>query len=392
MAKTATSSKSTKTTKSSTKTFRSRSDLKTSYLGDEKYTGSEPNWDAELALKMEPQEFDGHLRKSFYYYNYHFTQKDLKKFVVEWMQNNNYSKTDVSAFIRSPDRSIPMTACSIARAHKKGMPLRDREITYLKQTIAQAITEAEPVQVEEVKAPSLVITIQDRLNEKTSLTIGELEGYYDDLEAIKFYDFLTTQNVPQAQLGKIEKVYQDRRQELVLAQSKQDEQLTEAYGHLRAADFKKRFAWIDSLLEAIDQYRSVKKATKRVRAKKAPSKEKLIAKLKYMREEKTLKLVSVDPVEIIGAQQLWVYDSKTRKLIQYVADSVTGPLGVKGTSITGFDESRSVGKTLRKPDEQLKAFNKSGKVELRKFLANIKAVETQASGRINENQILLKVL
>jgi hypothetical protein len=374
------------------KIARVKNDLKTSYLGDEKYTGSEPHWDAELALKMGSPEFDHHLRKSFHYYNYHFTQKDLKKYVVEWMQDNGYSKLDISAFIRSPDRSIPMTACSIVRAHKRGMPLKERELEYLKNSIVQAIAEAEPVRVDEVKAPTQIVTIQDRLNEKTSQTIGELEGYYDDLESIKFYDFLTTQNVPQGQLGKIEKVYTERRQELELAQSKKDEQLAEAYGHLKSVDFKKRFSWITALLDAVEQYRSVKKATKRVHTKRAPSKEKLIAKLKYLKEEKTLKLVSVDPISIIGAQQLWVYDSKTRKLIQYVADSVTGPLGVKGTSITGYDESRSVGKILRKPEEQLKTFFKAGKVELRKFLTNIKAVETRTSSRINENQILLKVV
>ena len=374
------------------KTPRIKSDLKTSYLGDEKYTGSEPHWDTEWALQMSQQEFDGYLRKSLFYYNYHFTQKELKKYVVEWMQQNNYAKSDISAFIRSPDRSIPITACSIARAHKRGMPLRQRETEFLKTSVANAIAQAEPVVIEEVKSPVQVITIQDRLNEKTSLTIGELEGHYDDLELIKFYDFLTAQNVAQAQLGKIEKVFLDRKAELQDAQSKKDEQLAEAYSHLKSADFKKRYAWIDSLLEAIDQYRNVKRATKKTRVKRAPNKEKLISKLKYMKEEKSLKLVSIDPTAILGAQQLWVYDSKTRKLIQYVADSVTGPLGVKGTSITGYDEARSVCKTLRKPEEQLKLFAKAGKVELRKFLSGIKAVETQASGRINENQVLLKAL
>ena len=374
------------------KVARVKNDLRSSHLGDEKYTGSEPHWDTELALQMSQSEFDGHLRKSFFYYNYHFTQKDLKKYVVEWMQQNNYSKSDLSAFIRSPDRSIPITACSIARAHKRGMPLRKREIDFLKASIINAIEQAEPVTVEEIKTPNQVVTIQDRLNEKTSLTIGELEGYYDDLESIKFYDFLTTQNVAQAQLGKIEKVYLDRRTELETAQSKKDEQLAEAYGHFKAADFKKRYAWIDGLLEAIDQYRNVKRATKKTRVKRAPNKEKLVAKLKYLKEEKTLKLVSIDPTSILGAQQLWVYDSKTRKLIQYIADAVMGPLGVKGTSLTGYDAAKSVCKTLRKPEEQLKLFAKAGKVELRKFLAGIKAVETQASGRINENQILLKVV
>jgi hypothetical protein len=66
-------------------------------------------------------------------------------------------------------------------------------------------------------------------------------------------------------------------------------------------------------------------------------------------------------------------------------------LGVKGTSITGFDEIKSVQKTLRKPEEQLKEFKAAGKVQLRKFLEDIKAVDIKLNGRINEDTILLKV-
>jgi hypothetical protein len=66
-------------------------------------------------------------------------------------------------------------------------------------------------------------------------------------------------------------------------------------------------------------------------------------------------------------------------------------LGVKGTSITGFDEHKSVQKTLRKPEEQLKEFKGAGKVALRKFLEDIKAVDIKLNGRLNEDTILLKV-
>jgi hypothetical protein len=66
-------------------------------------------------------------------------------------------------------------------------------------------------------------------------------------------------------------------------------------------------------------------------------------------------------------------------------------LGVKGTSITGFDPVKSVQKTLRKPEEQLKEFKAAGKVQLRKFLEDIKAVDIKLNGRINEDTILLKV-
>jgi hypothetical protein len=200
-----------------------------------------------------------------------------------------------------------------------------------------------------------------------------------------------TNNVPQSQLSKYEKLFQDRRGELEQAQSKQDDQLTEGYSHYKAADFKRIFSWIDQLLNDIDQYRGVKKATKKVKVKRAVSKEKVVAKLKYAREDKLMKLVSVNPADIIGAQELWVYNTKTRKLGKYIADTLQGPLGVKGTSIIGFDENKSVCKTLRKPEEKLKEFVKAGKLQLRKFLEEIKATETKLNGRINSDIVLLRV-
>lgn len=84
-------------------------------------------------------------------------------------------------------------------------------------------------------------------------------------------------------------------------------------------------------------------------------------------------------------------NTKYRKLGYYVADSLTGPLGIKGTTITGYDEAKSVNKTLRKPAEQLKEFAKAGKVALRTFIKDIKATESLLNGRLTADIILLKV-
>ena len=371
---------------------------------DEKYTGGEPVWDTERALKMTQAEFDHFLRKGFFYYNYFYAQKDLKKHAVSWMQEQKYSKSDVSAFIRSPDRAMPMTAYSLLMSHRQGMPFREKELNYFKQQIHNAINSAdaepaetatgakaaEPIPV--VKAP----TIQDRLNEKTSEHLAHFEGLYDEVilgETVdpKAYDYLVSNTVPQSQIKKFEDLFMRRKTELGEALGKLDEQVVEAYRHYKAADFKRHHAFIQSILDALEQYRGVKKATKKARVKKSPSKEKLVAKLKYMKEEKTLKLVSINPVDIIGAQELWAYNTKTRKLYKYIADSLHGPLGIKGTSLTGFDETRSVGKTLRKPEEKLKEFAKASKVQLRKFLDEIKATETIGNGRINADMVLLRI-
>ena len=368
-------------------------------LVDEKYTGTEPVWDTERAEKFDDATFDRHLRRSFFYYNYFYNQKDFKKYVVEWMKNSGaYTKEDIKAFERAGDRAIPMTVCSLVKAHKQGMPFRGRHVEYITDEIAKAIKSAdpEPEEVEVKEDKPYVPTIQDRLNEKTAETIGELEGHYDEMTLnpkyqFKAYDFFVTNNVPQSQLSKYEELYQKRFDELRGAYEKADEQLVEGYSHYKAADFKRIFTFLDNLLNDITAYRNVKKATKKVRAPRAVSKEKVVAKLKYAKEDKPLKIISINPADIIGAQELWVYNTKTRKIGRYIADSLKGPLGVKGTTIIGYDEQKSVCKTLRKPEEKLKEFAKAGKVQLRKFMDEIKATETNLNGRINTETVLLRV-
>ena len=366
-------------------------------FADEKYTGSEPEWTADAA-EWDNERFDNKLRKSFYYYNYYYSQKDCKKYVVEWLQKNSkLSIEEVKAFNRAGDRLLPMTVCSLIMAHRAGMPFRGRHIEFIIDSVMDVVAKAEPEVLDAVATPEQVAyrpTIQDRLAERTSEIIGELEGIFDDVATgvknpTKLYDYLVANNVVQSQLGKYEDVYKTRKAELELAVSKKDEQVREGYSHLKAADFKRIIAWIDDLLAAVEQYRGVKKATKKARVKKAPSKEKLVARLKYAKDNAALKIVSINPADIIGAGELWVYNTKSRKLGRYVAAAYK-QLSIKGTSIEGFDSDKSVCKTLRKPEEKLKEFAKAGKIQLRKFLDDIKATETKMNGRINADIVLLK--
>ena len=135
------------------------------------------------------------------------------------------------------------------------------------------------------------------------------------------------------------------------------------------------------------------------RVAKTKSADKVVAKLKFLKTDDKYKLASVNPVDIVGANELWVFNIKTRKLGKYVASNIdpTGQgrgnsgLQVKGTTITGFDEAQSIQKTLRKPEEQLKAFKTAGKVALRTFLDNIPTTDTKMNGRCNLDTVLLKV-
>lgn len=369
---------------------------------DEKYTGGEPVWNHDRAICMDDAEFDHHLRRSFTYYNYYFSPKDCAKDVFKWARDEGKLAPDVlKRFEKSGLAYFPMTACSIVRARKAGMPLRDKERLYLLACIKETVdrtTASYDTEVRVEKAgPSTVkpVSIQERMAEKLSGVIGEIEGEVDNVfenkpTTMKFYDYLTTQKVPQAQVGKLRAVFERQRAELSEYLEGKDVQLKEAYSFLKKADINRIGAFYDRLFADIDSYVQVKKTTKKIRVKKAPSKEKLIAKVKYAKENKELKTVSISPVDIIGAQAVWVYHVRYRKLGKYVA-SEHNVLGIKGTSITNYDESKSVAKTLRKPAEQLKDFAKAGKVALRTFLKDIRATETRLNGRLNEDILILKV-
>ena len=176
-------------------------------------------------------------------------------------------------------------------------------------------------------------------------------------------------------------------------------QLKEGLGHLKKADIKNYRIAIGELMSALDFVIDSAKATRKPRKPKVYSADKLVAKLKFCKVDEKYKLASIDPAQIIGANELWVFNTKTRKIGKYIASN-TDPKGlgregtgltVKGTTIQGYDESLSIQKTLRKPDAQLKEFKDSGKVKLRKFLDDIKTTDTKLNGRCNPDTVLLKV-
>jgi hypothetical protein len=376
-------------------------------FADEKAVGSEPVWDTERALKMDEAEFDHQMRVSLRYYNYFYSSKDLKKYLVEWLKQtagvaHKLDAATITRFAKSTDGYTPLTAPALIKAHTRGMPLREREIKYIVGVVHRALElddkddKVVEVVADKTKPVVKVPTIQDRMNEIMRTHILHFEELEDSLYEgktvePKAYEYLSGKSVPQAMLGKIQAVFERRYAEIVEAKTTDNEDLKEAYSYMKAADYKRYDAFYTKLFDGIAQYGQVKKATKKAAVRKPPQKEKLIAKLKYMKNDTTSKLVSINPVDIIGAQELWVYNTKTRKLGKYVAEEMGGALGVKGTAITGFNESKSVQKTLRKPEVQLKEFLAAGKIQLRKFLDDIKATDIKLNGRINPDTILLKV-
>ena len=363
-------------------------------------------WDADT--------FHRFFKKAMDYYRLESDIKTYKPAVVRWMESVGCTKSDVSAFKKVKDSRIGTTMGAVACCLNRGMtPLRadfnqGRDTAAWLRTEITKVIEAgkhdvDPEETKLLEASKPVViqpTIQERIREVAMKMTEEIEdaieGFQADPEAFdpkafKMLNLLKGKEVKAAHARVIKGFYTRDLAELEeLASGSKDEQLLEAYSHLTKKQIRNLIAFYQEIMSACDMLAQEAKVNRAPRAKKAQPKEKVVAKLKYKKSDEPMKLVSINPVDIIGAKELWIYNTKTRKLGKYVANEYM-ELGVKGTTITGFNENTSVCKTLRKPEEKLKEFKAAGKVQLRKFLEDINATDTKMNGRINEETILVKV-
>ena len=364
---------------------------------DEKFTGPEPVW--INAHKWTPDQLRQEITHALYFYNYYMSAADMRKYVVEFGQTHlKWGKSEIAAFAECEDSRVGITIGSVSKMILRGAPMaHDAEFITNKIGELLAYGNARLAEKKQVTVkPVAKRNVQDHLRDKLADTIGDLEVMFDAMmegstDTPDFMAYFREQNMPQAFVARIREKYAEQYAELLEGQDKKgDACLREAYAWMTKPVFKRYDAWYKALFDALTTYGVVKAAVRKVRKARPMSKEKIVKGVKYMSEFKELNLVSINPVDIIGATELFVYNTKTRKIGKYVAAVSSGVLGIKGSTILGFDEKLSVAKTLRKPQEQMKAFMGAGKIQLRKFMDGIRATEIALTGRLNGDTILLK--
>jgi hypothetical protein len=368
-----------------------------------------PNWEGSESWDID--KFYAHFHNSSLYYRSEYGGKELKPQVIKWLTQKGVDKSIITSFKRTKDWRSHLTMGTVASCLLRGMPEQRADFNNGKNTaewllnevqkvIASGDFNAEETTQDVAKTATAQPNIQERLRE-VAMSMTEdieaaIESWQVDAEsfepkAFKVLNLLKGKDAKAAHARIIRDQYAGNLAELEeLASGQADEQLREAYSHRSKKQIRKLIDFYTEVNSACTMLMQESKVNRKPRAKKVVPADKLVAKLKYKKSDEPLKLVSVNPADIIGSKELWVYNTKTRKLGKYVAADFM-ELGVKGASITGFSESNSIQKTLRKPVEQLKEFKAAGKVALRKFLEDIKATDTKMNGRINEEIILLKV-
>jgi hypothetical protein len=376
------------------------------------YLTPQPDW-AKLKLAATPEEKEKAFAKADQFVHYEIENKAKVTAMKNWIRKQSgWSKEHQQQVCSLPDWFFINIGKIAWIANKLGymapsFTVRFNELlpSWLEQSIKSYAEEldAEAEQEAQAKVPESekkVVSIQDRMADQVSDLCGEWEGKLDELldgklDLNKFEPYNDMRSYKEGMIKTnhakiIKEQFSSGYQEAMLVAVWEDEDIKEGYSHLTAKMRKQFLEFFNKINTACDTYINTGKAQRKTKVPKAHSKEKLIAKLRYQVNEKDLGIASINPVEIIDAKEVWIYNTKTRKLGVYRADDMGPGIGVKGTTLLHFIESKSVQKTLRKPKEQLAAFKGNARTKYNKAFDDIRSTDVKLNGRLNEQTIILK--
>lgn len=221
--------------------------------------------------------------------------------------------------------------------------------------------------------------------------VGErLEDFIDSkvmLNTSVGYDLLVTYRSRQGLLKSLQNRFRTAQDEYRKARS----EYAEYFENVKDDDIKYRLRCYARILDDIESVMQNKKL-QRKKVQRRASAERKVKKVIYCQSDLDLKIQSADPSSIIGAPMLLLFNKKRRRITVLVAADETG-LSVKGTTVQNFDPVRSVSKTLRHPDRQVLEFRRATRARrIDVLMSNINSKAFEASGRLNADTLLLKVV
>jgi hypothetical protein len=358
--------------------------------------GMEPTWNIQPTDNRISA-----LSKAFSWYNYFYGKKDARDMIVNYLESHD-RKADVKLLKGIPDSSIRLTTGWLCRMSMVGLELSDHEQIQLDNLLKEILESKQEAVVEEVAvadetAPSK-LTIQDRLREKASECLGELDGLFDDfimsgakLNAdYKPVSLMRSMNIAPQMVSMIKDTWTRKLAEFETAAEGKDAEVAKAYDYMTKTQLKNCVKFCELVISDCGSYVQIKKVERKPRKVKAVPPEKKAAKFKFQAEFAELKLKSLPAAQLVDKAEAWLYDTKKRKLIHVVADEYAKVFTVKNNAIIGFSTVETVQKTVRKPAETLKALGAAGKPAARKLFKELTTTETQFNGRGTENIVILK--
>ena len=372
------------------------------------YITKEPDWKTLLLVEGEEEQKEA-FSKCDYFARTEIPSKKKIEAAKKWIkEHSEWDKDEIKTILANPDWAFSSSAHFWIFFKLGYMPNRllehieKRKEEWMKRGKKEL---AEKVAKAEEKKAKNVISIQDRMKMQVNDICASWEHYIDMLldEEFSVKDFDPYKEMivyqpeikgPHAKI--IKEDFESQYQEALEVAEWKDPELKEAYSHFDAKmrkDFVELFEKINTACDTIIQ---TKATTRRARKPKARSKEAIVKKMKYQINDSDLGVASIHPTEVAHANELWVYNTKTRKIGVYHAIN-KDPRGmgrdglmVKGTTIQDFCEKTSLQKTLRKPKEQINNWTGKATTKFAKAFDDLTTTGIKMNGRMNDSTIILQ--
>lgn len=340
------------------------------YLVNQKYLGEEP-------VKVSGSE----LSRALNWYNAMVEADEARQFILDFYKDN---KQMISQIKRVPDDRLPYTSAWVFRIKERGGAVDDSMIARAKERVDRSLNFT--VEIKEPKIVGERPSIQDRIKDRVDDLIGDVEKMLDLGEEIQMYDWLRKNEIPAAHAKKISEYYMPIADEIMYAIQEDNE----GYERYTKKQLGAKLAVYVAIVQDCDRYSGNVKKARAPRKKKAPTAQKLLKHFKYQKESTEYKLKSIDPTQIIGAQELWVFNTNNKVLTVFRARGPAG-LTVKRSAIDGYDSEASVSKRVgRKTEDIIRQVLTGGKIVLRKLMDGVSSSPTKLAERLSEQVILLR--
>tara|TARA_Y100000310_G_scaffold345706_1_gene468556 strand:+ start:7426 stop:8571 length:1146 start_codon:yes stop_codon:yes gene_type:complete len=352
--------------------------------------GDEPVWEKDSPRGRVA------IMTTYNWYDFFHTAEDAVGFLVDFLvTSEKYDKRAVK--VLKTGKYIPNHFGWKARMQTMGYKFdtpEDKD-TWLAKVDALIAERTTGDVKETANDESVKPNIQTRIKAQVDDAIGNLEVEFDSFMTAGYaseFDpnaWFVANGMKANQSRQVGEFFAAILQEVTDAKENPDQDLKDGFKHVGKKNLGKSIKFLTSIVDAANVNATRQKVTRKTRVKKPKSVVEQAENIKYKVEDPTFNLVSQRPLDIIGASQLWVFNTKYRTLGAYVA--YEGGFKVKGTTLKNWKEG-AYAKTIRKPDITLPQVLKAGKVALKKILPGIKAKEKPMNGRINKETILLRIV
>lgn len=344
----------------------------------------------------------GNFESLKHYFQFEIDKKTYSKTVRDYAKAR-FTKDEVKAIEANPEwkfatYSHVAASCywdMLGEEFPENYPAKER---LLPEYFADLIEAGKKIlaekKAEEAVQPVRRLSPQELLARKVSQTvmsdIDDLEEAWLNGEKAKLdlYEAFRKHDLKGAAVEQVRRYLEPMLSEYDDALNKNCEQAVEGYAHLSKAELKRRVNVLSDMMSDLDSIKDASKAKRTVRKPKAKPIEKQVANVKYKAEDNELKLVSINPAQMVGAHRLLVLNSKYKTVTEYVTDAVSG-FEIKGTTIQNFDPEKSRQKKLRKPEEFLPFVKKTAKQFDKAFTA-LTTKEAKPNGRLNDDTLILR--